>query len=343
MKFSQFLNQLDEAKTSQLIGYHATTYGGAYSIKKDGVLRANPKNARWTHDRGVVSLKDSVYVELDVAKAIRWYGGEMSSGLVVIQFTEKTALSDPQYDIKGFISKFIHTESNNLSDILDTSTIKPKMSIEDLAKWCESKSDKFKKEFQEFLSKGNERVPDKTNEVIELLFYFLLDVKSYYFKFDSEKRKLVSDRYHELLKKVSDSYKGFKRTESTAMRLPYDVGMTGRNRIIGILTCPHGTDAGYRDVTRWDGSPEKTDAEKNADIKNSTYDVIWGNPKELREKTGLICLGDQNDRMNYYWEKGQKEQEEKEAKRKELKRQKDKERRAAKKVAKIDVANTENV
>jgi hypothetical protein len=333
MKFSQFLIQLDEAKTPQLIGYHATTYGNAYDIKRDGVIKANPKNARWTHDRGIVSLKDSVYVELDVAKAIRWYGGDISSGLVVIQFTEKTALSDPQYDIKGFVWKFIHKESNNLGDILDPSTIKPKMSIEELAKWCESKTGTFRKEFHNFLSKGNAKVPDKTEEVIELLFYFILDNKSYYFHFDDAKRKLVSDKYHALLKKVSDSYKGFKRTDSTAMRLPYDVGMTGRNRIIGILTVSAGTDAGYRRDTFSSYQPEKTDAEKDADVKGAMYDVIWGNPKEIREKTGLMALGDQKDRMDYYWAKGQKEKAELELKRKEMRRQKDKERRAAKKAA----------
>lgn len=333
MKFSHFLTQLDEAKTPQLIGYHATTYGNAYEIMRSGVLKANPKNARWTHDKGIVSLKDSVYVELDPTKAIRWYGGELSSGLIVIQFTEKTALSDPQYDIKGFIWKFIHKESNNLSDLLDASTIKPKMSIDELAKWCESRAGTFRKEFHNFLSKGNEKVPDKTEEVIELLFYFLLDNKSYYFKFDEAKRRLVSDRYHELLKKVSDSYKGFKRTESTAMRLPYDIGTTGRNRIIGILTVSAGTDAGYRRDTYSYNQPEKSDAEKDADIKNAMYDVIWGNPKEIREKTGLMALGDQNDRMNYYWEKGQKEKAEKEKKAKELRNQKAKERRAAKKAS----------
>lgn len=332
MKFSHFLTQLDESKTPQLIGYHATTYSNAYAIKRDGVIKANTKNARWTHNKGIVSLKDSVYVELDVAKAIRWYGGEMSSGLVVIQFTEKTALSDPQYDIKGFIWKFIHKESNNLSDILDTSTITSKMSVDDLGKWCESKSDIFRKEFHNFLSKGNVKVPDKTEEVIELLFYFILDNESYYFKFDEDKRKLISDKYHALLKKVSDSYKGFKRTESTAMRLPYDVEMTGRNRIIGILTVSAGTDAGYRrDSFSSYQPPEKSDAEKDADIKTSMYDVIWGNAKEIREKTGLMALGDQKDRMDYYWAKSQKEREEKELKRKELKKQKDRERRASKK------------
>jgi hypothetical protein len=343
MKFSQYLAQLDEAKTPQLIGYHATTVGNAYHIKSSGVLKANPKNARWTHDRGVASLKDSVYVELDPAKAIRWYGDELSSGLIVIQFTEKTALSDPQYDIKAFIYNFIHKESNNLSDILDPSTIKPKMSIDELGHWCESRTEIFRKEFHNFLAKGNERVPDKTNEVIELLFYFLLDNKSYYFKFDSEKRQKVSERYHELLKKVSDSYKGFKRTVSTAMRLPYDVGMTGRNRIIGILTAPVGTDAGYRRNDFTYSGQEKTDAEKDADIKNSHYDIIWGNPKEIREKTGLTAMGDYNDRQQYYWDKHQKEKAEQEAKRKELKKQKDKERRAAKKAATMNVANTENV
>jgi len=332
MKFSQFLIQLDESKTPQIIGYHATTYGNAHDIKRDGVIKANPKNARWTHDRGIVSLKDSVYVELDVAKAIRWYGGELSSGLVVIQFTEKTALSDPQYDIKGFVWKFIHKESNNLGDILDTSTIKPKMSIEELAKWCESKTDTFRKEFHNFLSKGNAKVPDKTEEVIELLFYFILDNKSYYFHFDDAKRKIVSDKYHALLKKVSDSYKGFKRTDSTAMRLPYDVGMTGRNRIIGILTVSAGTDAGYRrDSFSSYQPPEKSEDEKNADVKNAMYEVIWGNPKEIREKTGLMALGDQKDRMDYYWVRGQKEKAELELKRKEMRRQKDKDRRASKK------------
>jgi hypothetical protein len=63
------------------------------------------------------------------------------------------------------------------------------------------------------------------------------------------------------------------------------------------------------------------------------YDVIWGNPKEIREKTGLMALGDQRDRMDYYWAKGQKERAELELKRKEMRRQKDKERRAAKKAS----------
>lgn len=328
--------QLDEVKTPQLIGYHATTYGNAFDIKRDGVIKANPKNARWTHEKGIVSLKDSVYVELDPAKAIRWYGGELSSGLIVIQFTEKTALSDPQYDIKHFIYKFLLAESNNLSDILDTSTIKPKMSMDELARWCSSKTEKFRKDFHAFLSKGNEKVPDKTHEVIELLFYFILDTKSYYFKNSQEERKMISDKYHALLKKISDSYKGFKRTESTAMRLPYDVGMTGRNRIIGILTVSAGTDAGYRRYDSFSAAePEKTDAEKDADIKNAHYDIIWGNPNEIREKTGLAALGNQQDRMDYYWNKGQKEKAEKELKRKELKKQKDRERRASKKTPQV--------
>lgn len=331
-------SQIEEEKTPQLIGYHATTFGNAHDIKRAGVIQANPKNARWTHDRGITSLKDSVYVELDVAKAVRWYGDELSSGVIVIQFTEKTALSDPQYDIKHFIHKFLLGESNNLSDILDTSTITPKLSIDELKRWCESKTDKFRKEFHDFLSKGNQKVPDKTEEVIELLFYFILDTKSYYFNNlmkSPEERKAISVKYHDLLKKVSDSYKGFKRTVSTAMRLPYDVGTTGRNRIIGILTVSAGTDAGYRRDTYSYNQPEKTDAEKDADVKNALYDVIWGNPKEIREKTGLHALGDQKDRMDFYWDKSQKEKAEKLKQQKIARSQRAKERRAAKKAPEV--------
>jgi hypothetical protein len=332
MKFSQFLIQLDEAKTPQLIGYHATTYGGAYAIKRDGVLKANPKNARWNHGRGqgIVSLKDSVYVELDPAKALLWYGDEMSSGLVIIEFTEKTALADPQYDIKAFILNFIFAETKNFSDILDFEKVESKLSVEELANWCEERIPAFRKQFHEYLSKGNERVPDKTEQIVELLFYTILHSKPNYFNITDEQRKHISNKHHELLKNVSELYKGFKRNTSTAMRIPHDIEFTGRNRIIGILTSPIGTRA------RTGGGYDreyKSDEELSDLVKRVTYEVIWGNPKEIREKTGLIALGNREDRDNYFWERGQKQKAEKERKAKEMKKQKDKERRAAKKAA----------
>lgn len=330
MKFSQFLSQLDEAKTPQLIGYHATTYGNAYEIMRSGVLKANPKNARWNHGRGegIVSLKDSVYVELDPAKALLWYGDRISSGLIVIQFTEKTALADPQYDIKAFILNFIYEQTKHFEEILDFEKGESKLSIEELSKWCESRMPAFKKEFHKYLSKGNEKVPDKTEEVSEVLFYTILHSKPRYFNITDEQKKHISNKHHELLKNVSELYKGFKRNTSTAMRIPQDIDFTGRNRIIGILTSPIGTE--MRTGSGYD-KPYQSEEELSDMVKKATYQVIWGNPKEIREKTGLIALGDNEDRMNYYWDKGQKEKAEKEAKSKEMKKQKDKERRAAKK------------
>jgi GNAT superfamily N-acetyltransferase len=339
MSFDNTEIDLTEEKTPQLIGYHATTSANARDIAKHGVINANPKNSRWNHDRGqgISSLKNSVYIELDPARALLWYGDESFSGLVIIQFTEKTSLSDPQYDIKEFVWNFLEKYSRDLKPIQDLTRLDKKGEevVNQLQKWCDKKTPEFTQELHKYLSKDNPQVPIKTQDFSKLLFYTLITSRyhSYGFSLSSANKIKALDTLHSLLDGVSQAYKGFKRDKSTAIRIPHDIGTSGRNRIIGVMISHMGTNNRTNNTVNhtMGTSPFKNDADLKKDVYESTFDVIYGDPKEIREKTGLIALGNYEDKMDYYWNKTKKEKEEKIKQQKIAQNQRAKERRAAKK------------
>lgn len=285
---------LFEARTEQSIGYHATTGRNAWRIYREGVLRANPKSARWTiSGTGIGSLQDSVYLELSPTKAIRYYGGDDgSSGLVVVQFTEKSALADPQYDIRGFVWHYLQ-DNGFVKDVADpfyTKNARTPALIDKLVaeyanlaeEWVAKHNAAFLAKFHGLLSKNNPQVPNKVDLFQNLL---LLTVKdrfsdSIFSGATPEEKRSISEEYHKLLAATADSYKGFKRTASTAMRLTSDVGMSGRNKIIGIMTAGLGKRSWDSDSYDRNGAP---------DLMNETFNVIYGDPAKLQQLTGLKC------------------------------------------------------
>lgn len=312
---------LNEGRTAQTVGYHATDRAGAAAILKSGKLSANPPSQIWdgTKEKEFVkSAKDSVYLSLDPVGTIKRFGAvDDDTYLVIVNFTLKTAKSDPHFGVAGFVYDFIYSQreflfGDNHRDVigsenrtvndrqaehrpLRTNRLSTKEKLNRIVAWSNSKAVEFGDQLHGLLSNDNNHVPNKVTTRLAKAILICGVINGYGEDTDwktNELRDVVSNltnKWHVLLHELSRLYPGYKFKQPVngkayrSVRLESDVELKlgHRNRVIGIVN----TLQSKSDV-RTGLVGEITDEE----FKNKRMVVVYGNRDELKIKTGFRNL-----------------------------------------------------
>lgn len=296
--------ELDEVKTPQEIGYHISDYGAYYGVKATGSLSANHKQKKWdgrTSDWNVLSL-DGVYITNNLPKAIRYYaprdGG--STYIFIIKYTLKTALSDPQYDMRDITGKF-YKESGLGDEIQARRDNGNKYSLDDVKNWVAKYDEAFIKNFHAKLSKGNSQVPFKKELFEDFLFlsickdfrWSLEDISADHKFWDN-----VVSLWHRKADAISKGYSGFKRDTGDAVRLTGDVGFSGKNKIVGIIHAQEGRDTFNRDLRNTDSWGGGRDERKERTVHEVPWYNDYGDIEQNKQLTGLKVYKNDRDRWD---------------------------------------------
>jgi len=145
--------------------------------------------------------------------------------------------------------------------------------------------------------------------------------------------------WHKKADAISRGYSGFKRAVSDSVRLPYDVGFSGKNKIIGIIHTEHGKETFNRDARDFDSYYGRREEREETPPTEVSWYVDYGDEEQLKSLTGLKIYKDRRDeyeqRGNELRAKREKERAEIEARRRIARLAKAKQRRLLKKTQQV--------